>query len=118
MTPGKQVAFVNKDHDLHDILSTRDHVIVLFYASWCPFCVKFLPIFQRNAEKEGWFFVMVQDDQETMAGKYSVEVLPTVLFFDKGLISKRLDGVIGVGLDENQLAEFIHVCPLSTGGSE
>ena len=30
-----------------------------------------------------------------------------------GVISKRLDGVLGAGLDEKQLTEFVSLCPLS-----
>ena len=72
----------------------------------------FLPIFQKTAEGEGRHFVIVQDDQETIADQYSVKVYPTVLFFENGVISKRLDGVLGVGLDEKQLAEFVNFCSL------
>lgn len=62
---------------------------------------------------EGQHFIMVQDDQETIADTYSVKIYPTVLFFKKGVISKRLDGVGGVGLDEEQLIEFVNLCPPS-----
>ena len=41
-----------------------------------------------------------------MADKYSVEVIPTVLFFENGAVVKRLDGILGVGLSEKQLSEF------------
>jgi thioredoxin 1 len=105
-------ALVNNDHDLREILRTKDHVIALFYASWCPFCVRFLPIFEKHAEKTGLHFVIVQDDQETLADQYSVSVYPTTLFFETGVVSKRLDGVLGVGLDEGQLDKFVHSCPL------
>jgi thiol-disulfide isomerase/thioredoxin len=110
MNADNQVAWVSSDQDLREMLSARDHVIALFHASWCPFCVRFLPIFQKQAEKQGRRFVIVQDDQETIADPYSVTVYPTVLFFEKGAVSKRLDGVVGVGLDENQLARFVQSC--------
>jgi thioredoxin 1 len=106
-------ALVNNNHDLIEILRTKDRVIALFYASWCPFCVKFLPIFQKHAEKEGRHFVVVQDDQETIADRYSVKVYPTVLFFENGVVSKRLDGILRVGLDEKQMVEFVSLCPMS-----
>jgi thioredoxin 1 len=101
---------VNNNQDLIEILRTTDRAIVFFYASWCPFCIKFLPTFQKTAEKEGRHFVIVQDDHETIADQYLVKVYPTVLFFEKGVILKRLDGVAGVGLDEKQLSAFIHLC--------
>ncbi len=112
MSANDKCALVNNNYDLLEIMKTTDHVIALFYASWCPFCVRFLPIFKKHAEGNGQSFALVQDDQETIADQYSVKGYPTVLFFEKGVISKRLDGVLGVGLDEKQLVEFISLCPL------
>jgi len=45
----------------------------------------------------------VQNDQEKIADQYSVKIYPTMLFFENGVVSKRLAGVLGVGLDEKQL---------------
>ena len=113
MSTSGTCALVNNNHDLIEILRATDRGIALFHASWCPFCVRFLPVFKKHAKGEGRHFVSVQDDQETIADQYLVKVYPTVLFFENGVVSKRLDGVLGVGLDEKQLAEFINLCPLS-----
>jgi thioredoxin-like negative regulator of GroEL len=113
MSTSGTCALVNNNHDLIEILRATNRVIALFHASWCPFCVTFLPIFKKHAEGEGRQFVSVQDDQETIADHYSVKVYPTVLFFEDGVVSKRLDGISGVGLDEKQLVEFINSWPLS-----
>jgi thioredoxin 1 len=106
-------ASVNNEQDLIEKLRSADRVIALFYASWCPFCERFLPIFQKHAAQEGRHFVLVQDDEETIAGRYSIEIYPTVLFFENGTVSKRLDGVPGVGLSEKHLTEFVGLCPMS-----
>ena len=113
MSASVTYALANNNHDLIEILRATDRVIALFHASWCPFCVRFLPVFKKHAGGEGRYFVSVQDDQETIADQYSVKVYPTVLFFENRIVSKRLDGVLGAGLDEKQLAEFINLCPLS-----
>jgi thiol-disulfide isomerase/thioredoxin len=110
MTANVTCALVNSNHDLIEIVRATDRVIALFYASWCPFCVRFLTIFNKYAEKDGRHFIIVQDDQETIADQYSVKVYPTVLFFENGVVSKRLDGKLGVGLDEKQLAECVSLC--------
>ncbi len=103
---------VRSNRDLTEILKSSDRVIALFYLSWCPFCARFLPVFQRRAATEaGRNWVLVQDDQEVMAERYAIAVYPTVLFFEKGAVSKRLDGVPGVGLDEKRLTAFIDLCP-------
>jgi thiol-disulfide isomerase/thioredoxin len=104
-------ALVNSSHELNEILKTKDRVIALLYASWCPFCVRFLPIFKKHAQEDGQHFVMVRDDREAIADLYSVKVYPTVLFFENGVVSKRLDGVSGVGLDEKKMMEFVGLCP-------
>lgn len=118
MNSKDQCALVNNENDLGEILTAKESVIALFYTSWCPFCKKFLPIFIRNAEGKGRHFLSVQDDQETIADKYSVTIYPTVLFFKNGVVSKRLDGMPGVGLQEKQLTEFVHSCPLPSFSSE
>ncbi len=111
MSESVACAVVNNNDDLNKILKATDRVITLFYASWCPFCTRFLPIFTKHAEGEGRRFVLVQDDRETIADNYSIRIYPTVLFFEQGVVSKRLDGVPGVGLDENRLVEFVGSCP-------
>jgi len=111
MSANVACALVNNELDLKEILKAIDKVFVLFYASWCPFCISFLPIFQKHAEGKSRHFVIVQDDQEIIADQYLVKVYPTVLFFENGIVSKRLDGVLGVGLDQSQLVEFVSFYP-------
>ena len=113
MNSGDKIVLIDNQHDLDKILKTNDRVIALVYASWCPFCKKFLPIFQQYAQKEQQYFLCVQDDQESIGDKYSIDIFPTVLFFEKGSLSKRLDGEPGLGLSEKQLAEFVSETQIS-----
>ena len=107
MNSGDKSVLIDNEHDLDKILKTNDRVIALVYASWCPFCKRFLPVFQKYAQEEQQYFLCVQDDEERIGEKYSIDVFPTVLFFEKGSLAKRLDGERGVGLSEEQLVEFI-----------
>jgi hypothetical protein len=43
------------------------------------------------------------DDKASLCEKYSVDIVPTVLLFEKGKVKKRLDGVPGAGLEEKHL---------------
>lgn len=113
MTGNAACALVNNEQDLKEFLKANSKVIALFQTSWCPFCVSFLSIFKKHARREGLHFIIVQDDQEAMADQYSVEIYPTVLFFENGIVLTRLDGVSGVGLDEKQLIGFINSCSMS-----
>jgi hypothetical protein len=72
-----------------------------------------LPIFKKQSQGREKNFFLVQDDQETICGKYAIDIFPTVLFFEDGVLAKRLDGIAGVGLQEKQLVEFIDSCSLT-----
>lgn len=108
------IPIVNESN-FDEMLKTGNRVIVLIYASWCPFCMSFLPIFSRYSREMTDYCFMVRDDQEIIADKYGVDVVPTVLFFENGVVAKRLDGILGVGLHEKKLAEFIRHCNSSAG---
>ena len=94
MNAKDKCALVDNEHDLEEIVKANHKVIALLYASWCPFCARFLPLFERHAAGEGRKFLLIRDDRESMADKYGVEVVPTLLFFENGAISKRLEAVI------------------------
>lgn len=104
---------VSSGRDLQEVLKVKDKAMVLFYASWCPFSARFLPIFERYAQdREQSFLRILVDADESLSDDYSIAVVPTVIFFEKGKISKRLDGISGVGLNESNLTDLISVCRL------
>ena len=71
--------------DLDDIVKSKDKVFVLFYASWCPFSARFLPIFERYAQGNVQNCLCIRiDDKANLMEKYSVEVVPTELLFENG----------------------------------
>jgi hypothetical protein len=46
-----------------------------------------------------------------MAETYAVTVYPTLLCFEKRAVTKRLDGVLGIGISEKNLKAFVDSCP-------
>ena len=110
MNPKDSCDRVERRQDLEKALAAKERVIALWYASWCPFCARFLPIFEKHAREGNRNFLLVKDDRESMGEPYEVEVFPTLLFFEEAAVSKRLDGVPRVGLTEEDLIEFIASC--------
>lgn len=97
--------------ELEEGISGKKRVIALIYATWCPYCIGFLPIFKKYTQgRDG--FLLVEDDRWEIADQYEVEVVPTALYFENGKVVKRLDGVLGKGLHEKDLVEFIRNCGL------
>jgi len=85
----------------------KDRAYVLFYASWCPFSQRFLPIFKDYAKDNPDECVEVMiDSKPELCDKYEIEYYPTVLLFKKGKLQKRLDATPGLGLTKAQLKEL------------
>jgi len=96
------------EYDIEKALRNKEKVFVLFYASWCPFSRRFLPIFEKYSETRPQSCMRVKiDDKAKLTEKYSVDVVPTVLVFEKGTVTKRLDGEPGAGLDEKQFKNLL-----------
>jgi thiol-disulfide isomerase/thioredoxin len=102
---------INSEQELDSILRTKDHIFILFYAPWCPFSQRFLSVFEQcSKETSRQCYRMMIDEFPDLCNKYQVEVFPTVIFFEHGKVSKRLDGIHGVGLSEQQFRTLIRAC--------
>ena len=112
MSADRKCTLVDNEADLDKALKDNDKVIAFVYASWCPFCKKILPVFQEIAKGGRRNFLLVEDDNESIAEKYVIDVFPTLLFFNNEKVALRLDGKPGVGLNEKQIKDFIKSCPL------
>lgn len=79
---------------------------VLFYSPWCPFCSSFLPAYEELGGSGRRCFKLDTSCLPGLEDRFSVEVVPTVLFFSGGRLSARLDGVLGRGLSAAELRKF------------
>jgi thiol-disulfide isomerase/thioredoxin len=84
----------------------KEKAFVLFYASWCPYSQRFLPIFEDYAKSNPQECTIVIDDKPDLCEKYEIDYYPTVLLFEKGKVEKRLDATPGFGLTKKQLKEL------------
>jgi thioredoxin 1 len=105
---------IQSESEFADMLKTEKKILVLFYASWCPFCQRFLPLFEKHcAGTAGKYCRVVTDEVESAEDTYSIDVVPTVLCFENGEAVQRLDGIAGRGLNEKQLVQFLDVCGMA-----
>jgi len=86
----------------------KETAYVLFYATWCPFSQRFLPIFEEysRSNPEECLSVIV-DDKPDICEEFAIDYYPTVILFKKGKMQKRLDAKPGVGLNKKQLKDLI-----------
>ena len=102
---------IGSEAALEEAVRTRDRIMVLFYASWCPFSQAFLPTYREHAAAgDPCYARIIVDNGDPLVDKYGIEVFPTVLFFEGGKLLRRLDGVFHRGLTRGQLEDFARRC--------
>ena len=71
------------------LLASNTHVVVDFYADWCPPCRAIAPVFSELADKHSStgrlaFAKVNVDHVNGVATRYNVSAMPTFLFFRNG----------------------------------
>src|SRR5271157_2995680 len=107
---------IDNGEELNNVLEKTEKVLVLFYSSWCPYCTRFVPVFDKKIDKlqvESVIHVLLDDYDNPLWDTYDIEAVPTIIFFEKGKVSKRLDGRFGVGLNEKQFIVWLEELKVS-----
>ncbi len=91
------------------VLESREPTVALFWATWCPFCRKYRPEFEKLAAQWPWRFasVYLDDQSNPLWDDYAVEVVPTLALFRDGQLVERQDGILGYGLDRKATDAFV-----------
>ena len=116
--PASKVKDVTAASFKADVLaaSTRQPVLVDFWAPWCGPCKQLGPVLEKAvADSKGkvQLVKMNIDEHPQIAGQLGIQSIPAVIAFDKG---QPIDGFMGA-LPESQVRGFIErlVGPLSGG---
>ncbi len=81
--------------NINDFLQA-DYAVLDFWATWCGPCRMLSPTVEALAEKYGdkiTFGSVNVDDEEALAVRYGISVIPTLLFMKKGVIVQKTVGV-------------------------
>lgn len=101
---------VDNREELDKELKKNKQVLALFYANWCPYCVRSVPNFDKKAASLGFkniIHVLLDDYDNQLWDDFDVPAVPTIIYFEGSKVSKRLDGKLGRGLSEQEFNVWI-----------
>jgi len=98
--------FINFD----GVFSEKGKIIItVFFASYCPFCLRFSSIFEKQIENAKYVFAKadITDDDNPFWERYNIKAIPTLIAFKDGEEIMRIDAIPNVGLNEHDLTTFL-----------
>jgi thioredoxin 1 len=74
--------------NFEDVVTKNDMVIVDFWAPWCGPCRGFAPVFESASEqhKDIVFGKVNADNEQELAGTFSIRSIPFVMFFREKVV--------------------------------
>ena len=75
---------INNQDELNRILKNGKATVLKFYATWCAPCKQLAPIFEETAKTNKMYnFAEINiSSRKTIAKKFKIAGIPTIIFFD------------------------------------
>lgn len=90
------------------ILKDGGRTIVLFYATWCPFCTDFRPTFESLGSSEvRKVGATIDEDENPLWDRFDIRAVPTMIAFEGGRIIARRDARKNIGLSKKDMESMI-----------
>ncbi len=92
-----------------DLINSKKPVIVDFAAEWCQPCKMQKPILQRLAKEESGKIKIITvdiDKNKSVAAKYQIMSVPTIVIFKEGKIVHRQSGVHQLAILKDLVSKF------------
>lgn len=95
--------YIKSEKEFDEVIK-KSKVVVDFYAEWCGPCQMLSPILESVSKEMNLDTYKVNvDEVESVARRYGIMSIPTIMIFSNGELIKKNVGF----MDENELKEFV-----------
>lgn len=104
---GNSVVHLTANNTLSTLIKSKKPVLIRFWAPWCKPCRKMSPGYKKAAKKYAgkvMFAELNVDQYKSVANKYRVRSVPTLILFKNNKIFKRHTGY----LDQKAIETFVN----------
>ncbi|HEX5457456.1 MAG TPA: thioredoxin family protein [Candidatus Nitrosotalea sp.] len=90
------------------VLGNNKKTVVLFYATWCPYCSNFKPTFESaKIETANKLASIIDEDENPLWDRFNIQAVPTMIVFQDGKIISRRDARKHVGLTKSDMDSVV-----------
>jgi thioredoxin 1 len=97
---------INNNNFKSEVLDAKGKVLVDFWAPWCGPCRMQTPILEKllaAGEIKAKIVKVNTDENQEIAGKYSIQSIPTLILFENGKEVERMIGTQPENVLKNKL---------------
>ena len=100
---------INNESFQKEVIDHKGVVLVDFYAEWCGPCKVVAPIIDELSEsmKDVKFVKVNVDENQELAGKYSIFSIPTFLIFKDGEVKNQFLGAHSKESFEEEIGKVV-----------
>lgn len=101
---------VKKGNFQEEVISADKLVIVDLYATWCTPCKALAPVLEELADKYADKIKVVKvnvDEEESIAAKFGIASIPTVIFFKNGQTAASFVGLRSASEIEKMIEKLL-----------
>lgn len=101
---------VKKGNFQEEVISADKLVLVDLYATWCAPCKALAPVLEELADKYADKIKVVKvnvDEEESIAAKFGIASIPTVIFFKNGQTAASFVGLRSASEIEKMIEKLL-----------